>query len=119
MSPAESAGAEPATVISRVERKRNDRIQLILSATAELIGTQGPEKVSLDEVAERLGVTKGSLYHYFSSKDELVTAAIEALADEVTTHLVEVVETTPGTATDRMSALLRKQLLLVLRDFPA
>lgn len=115
----QSADQTPTTTVSRVERKRNERVRLILAVTAELIGVHGPERISLEEVAERLDVTKGSLYHYFSSKDELVTAAIEALAHETTAKLTHVAETTAGTSTDRLRALLREQLLLVLRDYPA
>ena len=67
------------TAQSRVQRKRGRRIQEILAVAAELFGERGFDAVSLDDVAERLDVTKGSLYYYFASKEELVSAAIETL----------------------------------------
>ena len=65
------------------QRKRGRRIQEILAVAAELFGERGYDAVSLDDVAERLDVTKGSLYHYFSGKEELGAAAIETLGAAV------------------------------------
>jgi|GEM_PF-1790720 len=47
------------------------RTEAILSATREVISEHGPE-FTLDRVAEKAGVAKGTLYLYFPSKDELV-----------------------------------------------
>ena len=49
----------------------------------QLFGERGYDAVSLEDVADRLDVTKGSLYYYFASKDELATAAIETLGNDV------------------------------------
>lgn len=34
------------------------------------------EKVTLNEIAKRVGVTKGGVYHYFDSKDDLLVAVL-------------------------------------------
>ncbi|MGH3183425.1 MAG: helix-turn-helix domain-containing protein, partial [Streptosporangiaceae bacterium] len=47
----------------RVQRRRGRRTKEILTAAAELFGERGYEAVSLEDVAERLDVTKGSLYY--------------------------------------------------------
>jgi AcrR family transcriptional regulator len=65
---------------SRVQRKRGRRIQEILRTAAELFGERGYEAVTVEQVADQLDVTKGSIYYYFPSKDELGTAAIETVA---------------------------------------
>src|SRR6185436_9427981 len=78
------AGAAPQ---GRIERKRGKRIQEILGTAASLFGERGYDAVSLEDVADRLDVTKGSLYYYFASKDELVTAAIETLGNDWTLRL--------------------------------
>lgn len=61
-------------------------MQQIITTAAELFGERGYDAVSLEDVAERLDVTRGSRY-YFRSKDELGTAAIETLGDEWTARL--------------------------------
>src|SRR3954469_25680500 len=72
---------------SRLQRKRSRRIEQILTVAAELFGERGCAAITLESVAERLDLTKGSLYHYFAGKDELATAAIEALGDEWNSRL--------------------------------
>src|SRR5690606_7842099 len=52
----------------RVQRRRGRRTREILTTAAELFGERGYDAVSLEDVAERLDVTKGSLYYYFRSK---------------------------------------------------
>jgi AcrR family transcriptional regulator len=100
-----------------VARKRGERVRAILTTAAELFGERGYGGVSLEDVADRLDVTKGSLYYYFASKDELVTAAIETLGTDWTDRL----EALPvaGTPTERLRALLREHIRIAVREYPA
>ena len=109
--------ARPAS--DRVRRKRGRKIQEILTAAAELFGERGYDAVSLEDVAERLDVTKSSLYYYFSSKDELATAAIETLGDEWTTRLEDLLVTTDGPPAQRLRALIHEHVTIAVRDYPA
>src|SRR4051794_30962972 len=105
--------------VSRVARKRGQRMQQIVAVAAELFGERGYDAVSLDDVAERLDVTKGSLYHYFSGKEELAGAAIEALGTTWTERLERALESTPERPSVRLRALVREQLVIAVRDHPA
>ena len=105
-------------VVSRVERKRGRRIQEILRTAAELFGERGYDGVNLEDVAERLDVTKGSLYYYFASKDELVTAAIETLGKEWTERLERLPEAQDGSAGHRLRALIREHVDIAVREYP-
>lgn len=111
----DSGAARPAP--SRVERKRGRRIQEILTAAAELFGERGYDAVSLDDVADRLDVTKGLLYYYFASKDELGTAAIETLGNEWTSRLERL--PSGGPPARRLRALLREHITIAVREYPA
>ncbi|TVT47113.1 TetR/AcrR family transcriptional regulator [Amycolatopsis rhizosphaerae] len=113
----EDQSARPAS--SRVQRKRGRRIQEILTAAAELFGERGYDAVSLEDVAERLDVTKGSLYYYFSGKEELGTAAIETLGNEWTARLEQLLDGSTGTAAQRLRALIREHVTIAVRDYPA
>jgi AcrR family transcriptional regulator len=112
-----AADAEPA-VLSRVQRKRHQRIQQILTAAAELFGARGYDAVSLEDVAERLDVTKGSLYYYFSSKDELGTAVIETLGNKWTARLDRLPAAHEGDPATRLRALIREHICIAVRDYP-
>ena len=98
-------------------RKRGQRVRAILTTAAELFGERGYREVSLEDVAERLDVTKGSLYYYFASKDELVTAAIETLGTDWTDRLEAV--PAAGTPTERLRALLHEHIRIAVREYPA
>ena len=104
---------------SRVQRKRDRRRQEIVAVAADLFGERGFDAVSLDDVAERLDVTKGSLYHYFSGKEELAGAAIEALGTTWTDRLAELAERVGGPPGARLRVLVREQLIVAVRDHPA
>jgi TetR/AcrR family transcriptional regulator, transcriptional repressor for nem operon len=55
----------------------------IVEAAAELIYAKGVQRVSLDEVMEASGASKSQIYHYFSSKDDLVREVIEFQAGRI------------------------------------
>lgn len=48
----------------------------LLSAALEVFGEVGFERATLQQVADRAGVTKGALYHYYASKDELFSELV-------------------------------------------
>lgn len=58
----------------------------LLDVAARLFGEQGYEATTLEEIALELGILKGSLYHYISSKAELHSLVtrrrLEQLIDE-------------------------------------
>ncbi|MGO1539882.1 MAG: TetR/AcrR family transcriptional regulator [Leucobacter sp.] len=51
------------------------RSELITAAT-ELLGSRPLEQVSVEEIAERSGVSRALLYHYFPSKRDLLRAVV-------------------------------------------
>jgi AcrR family transcriptional regulator len=69
----------------RTEARRN----AILEAAAKLFQEMGYERASMNELARRFGGSKATLYGYFSSKEELFVAVVEAFA---TAHLLDAVE---------------------------
>lgn len=50
----------------------------LIGATIDLLWTESYGAVSVDAICERARVKKGSFYHFFKSKDELVIAALDA-----------------------------------------
>ena len=53
--------------------------QKILDAALELFGTTGYEASSMAQIAKKSGVSKGLIYNYFDSKEELLKGMIENL----------------------------------------
>lgn len=56
------------------ERQRQERESLILRATSELFAERGYHATSLEDIAARVGIAKGTIYLHFASKDDLVIA---------------------------------------------
>lgn len=53
------------------------RREQLLDSGTELLGRRPHAQISIDEIAEAAGVSKGLLYHYFPTKREFIVAAIE------------------------------------------
>jgi AcrR family transcriptional regulator len=103
--------------VDRVQRKRDDRVRRIVAVAAEVFGERGYDAANLEDVAERLDVTKGSLYYYFAGKDELASAAIETLGTDWTERLENLPVT--GSHTERLRTLLREHIAIAVREYPA
>ena len=54
----------------------------ILDAAQRLICTTGYEQVSIQDLVDVLGISKGAFYHYFSSKPDLLEALTERIEEE-------------------------------------
>ena len=48
-----------------------DKKERVLTAATDLFAERGFHRTEMDEIARRAGISKGSLYNYFKSKDEL------------------------------------------------
>lgn len=66
-----------------VKRKPRDERRVELLATAiDLIHEKGYESASLQDIADRLGILKGSLYYYIQSKEDLLYEVIATTHEE-------------------------------------
>ncbi|HZU48149.1 MAG TPA: TetR/AcrR family transcriptional regulator [Mycobacterium sp.] len=65
-----------------MSRPRSDTRERIQAVARELFSRQGVQRTSLQDIAERLGITKPALYYHFSSREDLVRSIIQPLIDE-------------------------------------
>jgi AcrR family transcriptional regulator len=77
MSVAGTISHRPLTAKGRETRGR------IVEAASDLMVERGVAAVSLDEVGRATSTSKSQMYHYFSSKDELVAAVVICVRDRV------------------------------------
>ncbi len=70
-----------------VEKRREMKREKIKSVAQKLFLQKGFDNVSVEEITKQAGISKGSFYTYFKSKDELLKeialGSIEALKDEL------------------------------------
>jgi AcrR family transcriptional regulator len=65
-----------------VSRPRSDTRQRIQEVARELFVQQGVQRTSLQDIADKLGITKPALYYHFASREELVRSILVPLIDE-------------------------------------
>lgn len=63
----------------RWQRRKDERPGEILNAALDVFAARGFAAAKLDEVAARAGVSKGTLYLYFESKEELFRSMVRSL----------------------------------------
>ena len=63
------------------------REDAILDATARLLAAKGFDLITMDDVADEVGLSKPSLYKHFKSKEDLVTEAMIRLLDGALAYL--------------------------------
>jgi AcrR family transcriptional regulator len=61
----------------------DDRRRAIVASAADLFDREGFANVSVGRIAEAVGIAKPTLYHYVSSKDELLTWIHEEFIDQL------------------------------------
>jgi len=85
----------PRTQSPRIRHKRRQARQDILDTARHVLREQGLDAVTLTGVANELGMTKQALYHYFASKDALLSNLLTALFDAEIDALVAAVQAEP------------------------
>jgi AcrR family transcriptional regulator len=58
-----------------------------------LLRTTDPAQVTTNQIADKAGISKGSIYQYFADKDEIIEAAIEHVAAEQAPAVDEMLRT--------------------------
>lgn len=72
------------------KKTRNTKSKIV-SAAWQLFYQQGYDDTTIDEIVEASGTSKGSFYHYFDSKDSLLTS-LSYLFDEKYEELIETMD---------------------------
>lgn len=111
-----SAAVSPWSSAESRARDRADKREAVLRAAAQLFNEKGFHATSLDEVAERLNVTKPTLYYYVKNKDEILFDCVHAGLDMVRSGIAEAAQS-GGTALDKLRACMRAYADVVTLDF--
>jgi AcrR family transcriptional regulator len=100
------------TTLMRAEprrRRKAERPQEILEAAFAEFSRNGYAMTTLEQIAERAGVTKGTIYVYFDSKEQLFITMVRGLMNVTLDALEEMLESHQGSTVD----LLRSQFSFI------
>lgn len=59
----------------------------LVDVAASLFRQKGYAATSIDDIAKKVGLTKGSLYHHFSGKEDIAAAALQQVHDYFRTNI--------------------------------
>jgi AcrR family transcriptional regulator len=104
----------PESLRDAVQRLKRESI---VAAAVDLFYHQGYGQTTLDQVAQRLDVTKPFIYSYFRSKNEIL-AEICSRAIKLAHESLNRASSQQGSATDRIKAISRDFMEAVLRHQP-
>ena len=91
---------------SAQQRKRT-----LIEATLELVAEKGVQGATVRGIADRAQVTQGLIRHYFSSKEELITAAFEYHMTQMTDLTFAPVADVKGSARDQLRVFVQSSLM--------
>lgn len=90
----------------RIVKKPEERRREILSTSRDLFLKQGYENTTIQDVLTKLGIAKGTAYHYFKSKEGLLGAVIEDMVAEYMGGVEEALKNCQGNALEKMRVLI-------------
>lgn len=89
------------------EKQRQEREQLILKTAEEVFIANGYFDTSIDEIASRVGIGKGTVYLHFPSKEDLVVAILTRDMQAFLQAVDDAVSTQPSlAASEKLEAIL-------------
>lgn len=98
----------------RYQRRKEDRPQEITEAALEAFAEKGYSATRVEEVAKRAGVSKGLMYLYFKTKEELFKAVVKSVVVRRVDQLIGTVESTNLSSED----FIRGPLSSFLKQLP-
>ena len=89
----------------------------LLAIAVTVFNQRGYDGTSMEHLAARLGISKSSIYHHVSGKEELLRLAVDRALDALFAA-TEQPDTTVGPAIDRLENLVRRSIHVLVAELP-
>ncbi|MFD7845840.1 TetR/AcrR family transcriptional regulator [Nocardia sp. NPDC059764] len=110
---------EEAAPPGRAARRRDRRKAEMIATALQILSSSGYQGMRFEDVAERTDIAKATLYHYFPSKDALVSAALEKLTSDVLVRLREALDAAADRPpAEQLRILIAEQLHILTVLYP-
>ena len=84
--------SEPRKKLFRNQAVRDEIRESILDAVDRLLERSGYKKMKIDDIAEEVGIGKGTIYLHFRSKEDVALAHIDRIVQRLLVRLNEIAE---------------------------
>jgi AcrR family transcriptional regulator len=92
--------------VSRIVKPREVRRDEILATAQRLFYSLGYERTTINAMIKELDIAKGTFYHYFQSKGDLLDALVDRLTEQIVAALQPVLEG-HGSAVEKLREVYR------------
>lgn len=89
----------------------------LLAVAVGVFNQRGYDGTSMEHLSARLGISKSSIYHHVSGKEELLRLAVDR-ALEGLFAATEAPDTNTGPAIDRLENLVKRSIHVLVKDLP-
>ncbi len=98
--------------MARIIKEHDERLTEFLDTAQQLFFQKGYEKTSVNDIIEHIGVAKGTFYHYFKSKVDLLDKLVERFTEKAFLLGRELVQREDMDAIHKLNAFF-----ITIRDF--
>lgn len=113
-----SALSSPWAPFESRRRARNEKREAVLRAAVQVFLEKGYHRATMNDVAERLNITKPALYNYFGSKDEILFECC-VLGQERIDEAITEIDAGGGVGLAKLRKLIRAYAEVMTTDYGA
>jgi AcrR family transcriptional regulator len=96
----------------RITKEYDERLTEFLDTAQQLFFEKGYEKTSVNDIIEKIGVAKGTFYHYFKSKKDLLDKITKEYAEKTLAKVKNLIERTDLNGVEKVN-----MFYTTIRDF--
>jgi len=91
--------------MSHISSKKQAKTEELYAIAARLFATKGYHATRIQDIADELGMLKGSLYYYFASKEDLLVQLVQSRLGEAQQVISQIIEGKGDAAAKLQSAI--------------
>lgn len=93
--------------MKRIVKDPTERKAEIIKAARDLFLTKEYDKITIQDVMNRLGIAKGTIYHYFDSKEALLEAVVVEMVDTKFAQIEAMLKKSKETALEKIEKVVK------------
>jgi AcrR family transcriptional regulator len=109
--------AAPTRKMSKKTRLQAFMHQEIFMAAARAMEKTGFSMVTMDEIAKQMGGSKGTIYYYFSSREELISSMAMHCFKLVVDALQPIADNKALSAAEKLEQMVRTEVLVMCQNW--
>jgi AcrR family transcriptional regulator len=92
--------------VARIVKDAGERRDELLATALQLFLEHGYERTSVEQITSAVGVAKGTFYHYFTTKQDLLEQLVELFTADLFATGAAAMAATNGSAVEKLRALM-------------